>query len=63
MVRFVIKVLVGLFVFIALPSLICKKRKRRKDTWQYFVYIACKVMGVAIVLFAIVDFIKLLFNY
>lgn len=63
MVGVVIKILIGLFVYIALPSLICKKRKYRKNTWQYFVNIACKVVGVAVIVFAAFDCIKWLLNF
>lgn len=60
MVGVLIKVLIGLFIYIALPSIICKKRKYKKNTWQHFVNLACKIIGVAVMVFAGLDLIKLL---
>ena len=62
MVGVLIKVLIGLFIYIALPSLICKKRKYKKNTWQHFVNLACKIIGVAVMVYATFDLIKLLLN-
>lgn len=62
MVGVLIKVLIGLFIYIALPSIICKKRKYKKNTWQHFVNLACKIIGVAVMVFAGLDLIKLLLN-
>jgi len=62
MVGILIKVLIGLFIYIALPSLICKKRNYKKNTWQHFVNLACKIIGVAVMIYAGFDLIKLLLN-
>ena len=62
MVGIIIKVLIGLFIYIALPSLICKKRKCKRNTWQHFVNIACKIVGAAVMVYAGFDLIKLLLN-
>lgn len=62
MVGVLIKVLIGLFIYIALPSIICKKRKCKKNTWQHFVNLACKIIGVAVMVYAGLDLIKLLLN-
>lgn len=62
MVGVLIKVLIGLFIYIALPSLICKKRKYKKNTWQHFVNLACKIIGVVVMVYAGFDLIKLLLN-
>jgi len=62
MVEVIIKVLIGLFIYLALPSLICKKRKYKKNTWQHFVNLACKIVGIAVMVYAGFDLIKLLLN-
>ena len=62
MVEVLIKVLIGLFIYIALPSIICKKRMYKKNTWQHFVNLACKIIGVAVMVYAGFDLIKLLLN-
>lgn len=63
MTGIIIKVLLGLFVWMVLPRLIYKKRKYKKNTPQYFANIACKIVGVAVVVFAGVDFVKMLLNF
>lgn len=55
---FIIKVLLGLFVWLVLPSLIYKKRKYKKNTPQYFANIACKIIGVLMVVMACVDLVR-----
>jgi hypothetical protein len=62
MAGILIKILIGLFFYLALPSLICKKRKYKKNTWQHFVNISCKIIGVAVMVCAGFDLIKMLLN-
>lgn len=62
MVGVIIKVLIGLFIYIALPSLIYKKRTYKKNTWQHFVNLACRIIGVVVMVYAGIDLIKLLLN-
>ena len=62
MAGIIIKLLIGLLIYIALPSLVCKKRKYRKNSWQHFVNIACKIIGVAVMVYAGFDFIIMLLN-
>jgi hypothetical protein len=59
----IIKILIGLFVWMLLPRFIYKKRKYKKNTLQYFVNIACKIVGIALIVFAIIDFIQMLFYF
>jgi hypothetical protein len=59
----IIKILIGLFVWMLLPRLIYKKRKYKKNTPQYFVNIACKIVGIALIVFSIIDFVKMLFSF
>jgi len=58
MVAAVIKVVVGLFVWMVLPRLIYSKRKYQKNTPQFFVHISCKIIGIAIIAFAILKSIQ-----
>ena len=62
MIGVIIKVLIGLFIYIALPSLICKKRSYKRNTWQHFVNLACRIIGVDVMVYAGIDLIKLLLN-
>jgi hypothetical protein len=62
MVSFIIKVVLGLFIWMVLPGLIYGKRKYSKNTPQFFVHLACKIIGIAMIVFAVIRFIKYLFN-
>ena len=58
MVGAVIKIIIGLFIWMVLPSLLNDKRKYKKNTTQYFIYISCKIVGIAIVAFSIIGFVR-----
>lgn len=62
MVSAIIKVLIGLFIWMVLPRLIYDKRKYKKNTPQYFVVIACKIIGIALMFFAVIGLIQNLFD-
>lgn len=62
MIGVILKALIGLFIYTALPSMICKKRKYKKNTWQYFVNLACKIIGAVVMVYAGLDLIKLILN-
>jgi hypothetical protein len=55
---FVINIIVGLFIWMVLPGLIYSKRKYKKSTPQFFVHIACKIVGIAIVAFSVLGVLK-----
>jgi len=58
----VIKSVIGLFIWIVLPRLIYKKRVYRAKTPQYFAHLACKIIGIAMIVFACIDLISMLLN-
>jgi hypothetical protein len=53
-----IKIIIGLFIWMVLPRLIYSKRKYKKNSPQFFVHISCKIIGIAIIAFAILNFIQ-----
>lgn len=59
MVRIVLKLLLGLFVWWVLPSLLVKKKK---SPWKKFVNVSCGIIGVLIIAFAGYDSIQWLFE-
>jgi hypothetical protein len=63
MVSPVIKIIIGLFVWMVLPRLIYNKRKYKKHTPQYFVNLACKIIGIAMIVFAVIDFVRILLSF
>jgi hypothetical protein len=62
MINEIIKILIGLFIWMVLPKLIYNKRIYKKNTSQFFVNIACKILGITIIIFSIISFIKSIFN-
>jgi len=62
MVGAVLKIVIGLFIWMVLPRLIYNKRKYQKNTPQFFVNIACKIVGIAIIAFAILNLIQSLLS-
>jgi hypothetical protein len=58
----IIKALLGLFIWLVLGQILCKQLKLKKNT-KTFVNIACKIVGIAIVIFAGIDLVKLLINF
>jgi len=63
MTGIIIKAILGLFVWMVLPSLVYKKRKYKKRTPQYFTYIACKIVGILMLVYAGIDLIRFLLNF
>jgi hypothetical protein len=59
----IIKVILGLFIWMVLPRLIYKKRIYQRNTPQYFVNISCKILGIAVVAFAILNFVRLVLSF
>ena len=53
-----IKIIIGLFVWMVLPRWIYNKRKYQKNSPQFFVHISCKIIGIAIIVFAILNSIQ-----
>lgn len=56
MIGIVIKILLGLFVWWVLPSLLVKKKK---SPWKKFVNVACMIVGILIVGYAGYDLLQL----
>jgi hypothetical protein len=58
----IIKVLIGLFIWMVLPKLIYKKPKYKKYTTKIIVFISCKIIGIALITVTLIGFLQLLFN-
>ena len=63
MIPIIIKTIIGLFIWMVLPGLIYKKRKYKKNTPQFFVVIACKIVGIAVIVFAAIDLVRMLLSF
>ena len=58
MFELVIEVIFGIFIWLALPGLIYKKRKAKSGSVQFFLTTSCKVVGIFIIAIALFDFIR-----
>jgi len=58
----IFKVIIGLFIWLVLPQIICKQGKFKKNT-KKFVHITCQIVGIAIIVLAGIDFVKTLLNF
>lgn len=61
MIGFIIKAIIGLFIWFMLPQIIFRQRKFKKNS-KTFVFTICQIIGIAIVVFAIINSIKYLLN-
>jgi len=62
MIGVVVKIVIGLFIWMVLPRLFSAKRKYQKNSPQFFVHISCKIIGIAIIAFAILNLIRSLLS-
>jgi hypothetical protein len=60
MIGIIIKAIIGLFVWLALPPMLLGKRKFKK--YKRFILIVCAMLGMLILAFAGMELIKLLLN-
>jgi hypothetical protein len=60
MVAVIFTILIGLFVWLALPSLIVSGLKSKKTYIRYYVHLSCKIVGIAIVAFSTLRLILLI---
>lgn len=58
----IIKIIIGLFIWLALPSLIFKKKIKKRSVYKQFVSIVCIVVGILIVVLGAIDIIKYLYH-
>ena len=62
MTEIVIKVLLGLFVWLVFGQILCKQFKLKKDT-KTFIDITCKIVGILMIVYAGIDLVKWLLNF
>jgi hypothetical protein len=59
MIGIVIRVIIGLFVWMVLPQLFFKKKKKKKNPYRRFVFIVCPIVGILIILHSVIDLLKI----
>jgi hypothetical protein len=62
MIDFVLNVVLGLFIWMLLPILIYGKKKYNKNTPQFFLYLVCKIVGICVIVFSALRFIRDILN-
>jgi len=63
MVSTVLKIILGLFIWMVLPYLIFQKKNKKKSHYKRFATIVCTGIGMLILVFAGIDLIKILLNF
>jgi hypothetical protein len=58
----IIEIILGLFIWMALPNLIFQKKTKKKAPYKRFTTVVCAFTGILIVVFGAIDLIKFLFN-
>ena len=56
----VVKIIFGLFIWMVLPKLIFRKKTRKKAPYKRFTFIVCTIIGILIIVYGIIDFIKMI---
>lgn len=62
MATVIIKLLIGLFVWMVLPHILISKKHKKKKQWNGFISIACKIIGGIIILYGIINLIQFILN-
>ena len=57
----IVKIIIGFFIWMALPQLVFQKKGKKKSPYKRFTTIVCAVVGILIVALGAVDIVKLLF--
>ncbi|MDR2066033.1 MAG: hypothetical protein LBP85_10065 [Prevotellaceae bacterium] len=60
MVGIIIKIILGLFVLLAIPPMLLSKRKFKK--YKRFISVVCTMLSILILVFTGIDLVKTLLN-
>jgi uncharacterized membrane protein YczE len=60
MTGILIKVIIGLFIWLALPQLIIKKKK---NPYKKFINVSCVLIGIVLIIYGIFDILKTLIDF
>ena len=52
----IIEILLGLFIWMALPQLLLQKKKRKP--YKRFITVACKVLGIVMIVYGVLNLVK-----
>ena len=61
MTAIILKSIFGLFLWLALPQMLLRKKKTKP--YKRFITIVCSGLGILILVFAGIDLVKLLLNF
>lgn len=59
MISTIIKIILGLFVWLALPSMLTKNEKMKNKGMKKFISISCLIIGIAIIVYAVIGLIEM----
>lgn len=61
MLTAIIKIIIGLFFWLALPGILVKPKSRNKGL-KLFIRICCMILGIILILYGSIDIIKDIIN-
>jgi hypothetical protein len=56
----VIKIIIGLFIWMVVPQLIFQKKTKKKAPYRRFATVVCAIIGILIAVLGAVDLVRLL---
>jgi heme/copper-type cytochrome/quinol oxidase subunit 2 len=59
----IIKIIIGLFVWMVLPHLFFQQRKKKKSPYKKFCFIVCTMIGIIIIVWGVIDVFKVLADF
>lgn len=57
----VLKLILGLFIWLALPEIIFSQKRFKKNT-KLFIKITCKILGLLVLIYVGIDLVKTFLN-
>ncbi len=62
MTSIIIRIIFGLFVWLVFGQILSKQLKFKRNT-KTFINITCKIIGIAVVVFSIIDLVEYLLHF
>jgi len=55
----VVKIIIGLFIWLLLPNLIFQKKSKKRTPYRKFTFIVCAIIGILIIVYGVKDLIEM----
>jgi hypothetical protein len=58
----IIKILIGLFIWIVVPQLLFKKKSKKKAPFKQFTFLVCKIISIIIIILGGYNLVQFIFG-